>query len=93
VIRVHLPAHLRKQKGQRVLEVDLGPGSTLEDLLLYLADNTDKRFADLAARGTSGNAWINNVVLNDRRLELPRDLPLELSDGDRVYFIHPIAGG
>ena|GEM_PF-3822641 len=93
MITVHLPAHLRRKLGRRFIEVAPGTHRTLRELLTTLAEQVDPRFTDLAARGTVGNSWISSVVLNDRRLQLPEDAEVRLSDGDRVFFIQPIAGG
>ena len=73
--------------------VDADASASLAELLAYLAEHVDARFADLATRGTTGNSWINNVLINDRRMDLPRDLHIDLHDGDQVRFIQPIAGG
>ena len=92
-VTVHLPAYIARHKGRSVFQVEMPPGSLVRDLLLRLSTECDSRFADLVEKGTAGNLWINNLLLTGRRLELPRDLPLQLNDNDDFCVMYLIGGG
>lgn len=100
-IRVHLPLEVRRRAGWREVSIEAPEPATLRTVIRRLASEVDPCFLELleqseggaGGRGAGSRPWMRHVLLNDRWLELPRDLEVELHDGDRVYFIQPVAGG
>ena len=91
-VAVHTFGMLRMRTGQARIDLQLESGTTLEGLLRHLAGVHDEGFLDAVVR-PSGESQISTLILNGRRLQLPRDLQLQLSTGDELYLIPPIAGG
>ena len=83
---------LRTRTGQARIDLRLELGTTLEGLLRHLAEAHNEGFLDPVVR-PAGERLISTLILNGRRLQLPRDLQLQLSTGDELYLIPPIAGG
>lgn len=91
-VTLHLYDELRDLLGQRRLVVSLPAGATLGDLFAQLAREVDPRFAALPNDDRSPFG-VNVLVLEGRRIELPRDAGRPLRDGDELHLIPPIAGG
>ena len=89
---VHVYDRIRQALGTGRLEVELPEGATLADLFAELAERYDPRFAALPDDEESPFG-VNALVLNARRVALPRDAELTLSDGAELHLIPPIGGG
>lgn len=76
-VRVRFFAHYRERAGRSARDLDLPPGSTVEDLLRALA----REGTELPGRAS--------VAVN--HAYAPRDHAL--SDGDEVALIPPVSGG
>ena len=71
------------------VDVSLEEGSTLSDLVDYLSrmyDEFRENYLD-----DNGSLDVDVVVMVNNKPV--RDMSLVLSDGDKVYFIPPVAGG
>jgi molybdopterin converting factor subunit 1 len=79
-VRVRLFASLRETAGEPAAELELQPGSEVEDAWLALVS----RHPALAARRPSLAAAVN-------RAYAAFDAPLQ--EGDEVAFIPPVSGG
>jgi molybdopterin converting factor small subunit len=77
---------------KRVLEVEVGDGSTLLDLLRSLGD-AYPRFGGVMFDPSGEPSDQISVVLNDRLPELLDGLGTALHDGDRVILVQAYAGG
>ena len=91
-VSVHVFGMLRMRTGQARIDLQFESGTTLEGLLRHLAEAHDEGFLDAVER-PAGERHISTLILNGRRLQLPRDLQLQLTTGDELYLIPPIAGG
>lgn len=91
-VQVHLFDDPRSRVRQSRVEVKLKPGNTVGDLFHQMAEEYDERFGEVCVP-TEREPAICVVILNGRSLKLPRDLQKELSAGDELYLIPPIAGG
>ncbi|MGD2147870.1 MAG: MoaD/ThiS family protein [Anaerolineae bacterium] len=91
-VAVHTFGMLRMRTGQARIDVRLASGTTVEGLLRHLAEDQDEGFLDVVVR-PPGERQISTLILNGRTLQLPRDLQHQLSTGDQLYLIPPIAGG
>ena len=89
---VHVYDRIRAALGTGRLVAELPSGATLAALFADLADRYDPRFAHLPDDEESPFG-VNALVLNGRRVSMPRDAGIELSDGDELHLIPPIGGG
>lgn len=91
-VRVHVYDRIRQALGTGRLEVELPAGATLADLFVDLAARYDPRFAALPDDEESPFG-VNALILDGRRVALPRDAKLALADGAELHLIPPIGGG
>jgi molybdopterin converting factor small subunit len=91
-VRVHVYDRIRQALGRGRLEVELPAGATLADLFADLAARYDPRFAALPDDEESPFG-VNALILDGRRVALPRDANLALADGAELHLIPPIGGG
>ena len=91
-VAVHVYDRIRETLGTGRLDVELPAGATLAALFAELARRYDPRFAALADDEESPFG-VNALVLDGRRVAMPRDAGLELSDGAELHLIPPIGGG
>ena len=89
---IHVYDRIRATLGKSRLDAELPPGATLEALFAQLAERYDPRFAALPDDEESPFG-VNALVLNGRRVVMPRDAGLALADGDELHLIPPIGGG
>ena len=91
-VTVHVYDRIRDSLGTGRLVADLPAHANLGALFAELARRYDARFAQLPDDEESPFG-VNALVLNGRRVSMPRDAGLELSDGDELHLIPPIGGG
>jgi len=98
-VYAHLPSEIRRRVGARQVTVQVPEPATFESVIRRLASEVDPSFLEvLSPEGDGGRRgarrpWMRHVLVNDRWLDLPRDLAVELRDEDHLYFIQPVAGG
>jgi len=83
---------IRETLGTGRLEAELPEGATLAALFMHLGERYDPRFAALPDDEESPFG-VNALILDGRRVALPRDADLELADGAELHLIPPIGGG
>ncbi len=89
---VHVYDRMRDSLGTGTLVAELPPGADLGKLFAELAARYDPRFAALP-NDENSPFGVNALVLNGRRVSMPREAALQLSDGDELHLIPPIGGG
>lgn len=82
IIHLRLAEPFWRSAGARELDLTLGPASRVDDLLAALREQYPRLGLDLDQ--TPPNIFIGDV-------EASRDSPL--TDGARVHFVYPVAGG
>ena len=91
-VTVHVYDRIRDSLGSGRLVAELPPGSDLAALFAELAERYDPRFAALP-NDEDSPFGVNALVLNGRRVVMPRDARVALADGDELHLIPPIGGG
>lgn len=81
----------RPQAGQREVELDLEPGSTLEEVLAALGQQAPALLGRIL--GADGRSLRPPYVLNINGLSFVEDLSLRPEEGDRILLMAPPAGG
>ncbi len=91
-VTVHVYDRIRDALGAGRLAADLPDGADLGMLFAELATHYDPHFAELP-NDEESPFGVNALVLNGRRVSMPRDASLRLADGDQLHLIPPIGGG
>ncbi|MBA2449440.1 MAG: MoaD/ThiS family protein [Chloroflexi bacterium] len=91
-VTVHVYDRIRQTLGTRRIEVRLPESATLAALFAELAERYDPRFAALPDDEDSPFG-VNALILDGRRVAMPRDADLELTNGAELHLIPPIGGG
>ena len=89
-IQVQFFATFRDIFDSNSLQIEVGTGATVEDLL-NLAFNTPERRERIFANGTLKPHI--SVMKNGRHIQHLKGLDTELNEGDTVSVFPPIAGG
>ena len=90
IIKVQFFATFREIFDAKSLQIEVGPGGTVGDLL-NLAFNTRERRERLFDNGKLKPQII--VMKNGRHIQHLKGLDTELNEGDTVSVFPPIAGG
>jgi len=84
---------LRELTGRKRMRVELGEGSTLQDLLFKLADDFGEKFRNYVF-DEKGNTRLNlQYLINGKSHTNLRGLRTELREGDVVAIVPPVGGG
>ncbi|MCX8206918.1 MAG: MoaD/ThiS family protein [Methanothrix sp.] len=90
-IKIRAFASFREILGREML-VEIESGSRVSDLINHLCKiKPDLRRALFSDTGELRDYFI--IMLNRRRLDLPKDLEAAISDNDEVAIFPPVAGG
>ncbi len=91
IIKIKAFASFREILGREVC-VELGDGSNVSDLICRLCEmKPDLRKAVFTESGEIKDYFI--IMVNRRRLDIPSDLDIMLSDQDEIAIFPPVAGG
>jgi molybdopterin synthase sulfur carrier subunit len=90
-LRVRYSSQLRTAMGRDEDELELPAGSSLEMLLMALAERNSQAAAHLVAGGRPRASLL--VVINDRAIPARQAAATVLAEGDVVDLLPPIAGG
>ena len=93
-ITLHTILDLKEVVGQRLTEVDLPDGSTVEDLMAYLSE----RWGDeLSSRlfEPDGSAFLPyvRIMVNGQTIQFLEGMETPLAEGDEVLILPPVSGG
>jgi molybdopterin synthase sulfur carrier subunit len=93
-ITLHTILGLKEVTGQRLTEIDLPHGSTVEDFLAYMAE----RWGDqLSARlfEPEGGAVLPyvRIMVNGQTIQHLEGMETPLKEGDEVLILPPVSGG
>ena len=76
-----------------VLEKEIGKETTIRDFLTDLASNNSE-FRDVVFNPDEGTVCDQiDIVINQKLLDVPREMDTKLSDGDVVILLPVYAGG
>lgn len=90
-IKIRAFASFREILGKEMV-VEIASGSRVSDLINHLCEiRPELRRALFSETGELRDYFI--IMLNRRRLDLPRDLEATLADNDEVAIFPPVAGG
>jgi MoaD family protein len=93
-ITLHTILELKQVVGQRLTEIDLPDGSTVEDFLTYMRDRWgDKLSTHLFDPDSSAVLPYVRIMVNGQTIQFLEDMETPLVEGDEVLILPPVSGG
>ena len=93
-ITLHTVLGLKEVVGQRLMEIDLPHGSTVEDFLTYMKERwRDKLSARLFDPDSGAVLSYVRIMVNGQTIQLLEGMETPLKEGDEVLILPPVSGG
>ena len=93
-ITLHTILNLKEILGQRLTEIDLPPGSTVEDLLTYLKSRWGDRLSNLLFEPDGKTVLPHiRIMVNGQAIQFLEGTKTPLKGGDEVLLLPPASGG
>ena len=93
-ITLHTILGIKEVIGQRLSEIDLPPGSTVEDFLTYMKERWgDKLSARLFDPDSGAVLPYVRIMVNGQTIQLLEGMQTPLKEGDEVLILPPVSGG
>jgi MoaD family protein len=93
-ITLHTILELKQVVGQRLTEIDLPDGSTVEDFLTYMKDRWGDRLSTHLFDPDSGAVLpYVRIMVNGQTIQFLEGIETPLVEGDEVLILPPVSGG
>ena len=93
-ITLHTILGIKEVIGQRLSEIDLPPGSTVEDFLTYMKERWgDKVSARLFDPDSGAVLPYVRIMVNGQTIQLLEGMQTPLKEGNEVLILPPVSGG
>jgi molybdopterin synthase sulfur carrier subunit len=93
-VTLHTILGLKEAIGQRLTEIDLPDGSTVEDVLRYLYETWGDRLSTHLFDPDSGTVLpYVRIMVNGQAIQFLEGTRTPLNDGDEVLILPPVSGG
>jgi sulfur-carrier protein len=93
-VTLHTILALKQVIGQRLTEIDLPHGSTVEDFLTYLKERWgDKLSACLFDPDSGAVLPYVRIMINGQTIQFLKGMETSLKEGDEVLILPPASGG
>ena len=93
-ITLHTILDLKEVVGQRLTEIELPEGSTVEDLLAYMSETWgDQLSGRLFDPDGGGVLHYVRIMVNGQTIQFLEGLETLLAEGDEVLILPPVSGG
>jgi molybdopterin synthase sulfur carrier subunit len=93
-ITLHTILGLKEVVGQRLTEIDLPHGSTVEDFLTYLKERWgDKLSTHLFDPDSGAVLPYVRIMVNGQTIQFLEGMETPLKEGDEVLILPPVSGG
>jgi MoaD family protein len=93
-ITLHTILELKQVVGQRLTEIDLPDGSTVEDFLTYMKDRWgDKLSTHLFDPDSGAVLPYVRIMVNGQTIQFLEGIETPLVEGDEVLILPPVSGG
>ena len=91
---LHTILGLKQVTGQRLTEIDLPHGSTVDDFLIYLKERWgDQLSARLFDPDSSAVLPYVRIMVNGQTIQFLKGVETPLREGDEVLILPPVSGG
>ena len=93
-ITLHTILGLKQVVGQRLTEVDLPQGATVEDFLTYVRERWgDKLSARLLDLDSGAVLPYVRIMVNGQTIDYLEGVETPLKEGDEILILPPVSGG
>lgn len=93
-ITLHTILGLKEVVGQRLTEIDLPHGSTVEDFLTYMKERWGDKLSARLFDPDSGTVLpYVRIMVNGQTIQLLEGMETPLKEGDEVLILPPVSGG
>ncbi len=93
-ITLHTILGLKQIVGQRLTEIDLPQGSTVEDFLTYLGERWGNQLSSRLFDPDSGAILpYVRIMVNGQTIDYLAGMQTPLKEGDEVLLLPPASGG
>ena len=93
-ITLHTILGLKQVTGQRLTEIDLPQGSTVEDFLTYMKERWGDRLSTRLFDPDSGAVLpYVRIMVNGQTIQFLEGMNTQLKEGDEVLILPPVSGG
>jgi MoaD family protein len=93
-ITLHTILGLKQVVGQRLMEIDLPHGATVEDFLAYVKERWgDKLSTHLFDPDSDAILPYVRIMVNGQTIQFLKGMETPLKEGDEVLILPPVSGG
>ena len=93
-ITLHTILELKQVIGQRLTEIDLPDGSTVEDFLAYLRERWGEKLSTHLFDPHNGAVLpYVRIMVNGQTIQFLAGMETPLREGDEVLILPPVSGG
>ena len=93
-ITLHTILELKQVIGQRLTEIDLPDGSTMEDFLTYMKERWGDQLSSRLFDPDSGAVLpYVRIMVNGQTIQFLEGIETPLKGGDEVLILPPVSGG
>ena len=93
-ITLHTILGLKQVVGQRLMEIDLPHGATVEDFLTYMKEKWgDKLSARLFDPDSGAVLPYVRIMVNGQAIQFLEGMETPLKEGDEILILPPVSGG
>ncbi len=93
-ITLHTILGLKELVGQRLTEIELPPGATVEDFLAYMKERWGDRLSARLLDPNSGAVLpYMRIMVNGQTIDYLQGMQTPLKEGDEVLLLPPASGG
>jgi molybdopterin synthase sulfur carrier subunit len=93
-VTLHTILGLKRVIGQRLTEIDLPHGSTVEDFLAHLKEKWGDKLSNRLFDPESGAVLpYVRIMVNGQTIQFLQGMETPLKEGDEVLILPPVSGG
>jgi molybdopterin synthase sulfur carrier subunit len=93
-VTLHTILGIKEVIGQKLTEIELPPGSTVEDFLTYMREKWGDQLSDRLFNPDGGAVLPHvQIMVNGQAINFLKGMETPLKEGDEVLILPPVSGG